>query len=116
MDPVRKAAGWVSEQVALARDRQRQRIEDDLSRLDEVDERAREYVRLRRQMPGYTWDQEAEKHRLRLIGLAAQLADDEAGGLIERLTEAPVPESDEAYKAMARRLAVLRRLAFEERG
>jgi hypothetical protein len=46
MDELKGAAKWVGDKVALAKGRDRLRIEDTVARLDEMDERAREFINL----------------------------------------------------------------------
>jgi hypothetical protein len=113
MDELKGAAKWAVDEVALAKERDKLRIADTLAQFDELDERAREHIRLRTDKPGYSWKEEAQQHRLRMIGLAITIGDPELEQAVEAISEAGDPPGDESYKALVRRLAALRRMVFE---
>lgn len=111
MDELRNVGRWATDKLALAKERERLRIEDRLRQLGELDASAREFIRLKRQKPGYTWDQEAEKLKLRMLGLAPGIGDAELRGMVEYLARTE-DLSDQAYMEMAERLAIVRARTF----
>lgn len=115
MDELRGVGRWATDKLALAKERERLRVEDRLRQLDELDEAIRELIRLRGQQPGYTWDQEAEKLRLRALGLGPTIGDEELEQLIAAIAGDP-DAGDDAYLPLARRLAALRQRTFAPEG
>jgi hypothetical protein len=106
------AARWVTDQVALAKERERLRIENRIAGLTDIDDRARQLMILRRHKPGYSWHQHIDEERLKIIGLAAAAGDEELTALLSPfMGDSPDPSDDE-YAAVAARLAALKSAAF----
>ena len=109
MDELKGAAKRGLDKLVLARDRERMRVEDRLAKLDEIDECAREYSRLKRHS-GIPTPKELEKNRLRMLGLAPIIGDDKVRDLVRAFIEGP--PDDDKYVALAERLAQLRERTF----
>jgi hypothetical protein len=113
MDAVDGAGRWIGHEVAKARERERIRVEDRLTKLDQLDEAAREFVRHLRHHPGKAWEMEADGWRVRMIGLGLVIDDGKVEQLIRTLSAEAQP-TDEAYIALASRLAALRTATLAE--
>jgi len=111
VDEIRGVGRWAADKLGVARERERLRVEDRLRQLDELDAALREYIRLHRQKPGHTWDQDAEKLRLRAIGIAPIIGDEELESMVDQIARNETV-SDVAYQEFARRSAVLRARTF----
>lgn len=113
MDELKGVAKRGLERLSLARDRERMRVTDRIARMDEMDECAREYLRMIRYIEYTAERKEAEKPRLRLLGLAEIIGDDQLREFVGQFLEGEKP-TDERYIALARRLAELRARTFAD--
>lgn len=117
MDVFDKAGKAVGDAIAKAKERERIRLEDRLKQIDRIDECARSLVETGKHRPGYSWPSRLTSLGLEAVSAAAMVGDDELATAVDALvairvttgTPAPVDQLDGAYRAMLKRLAIVRR-------